>query len=382
MSRYPVLRIKRGKERSLIHRHPWIFSGAIERVDAPGPDAVVEIRFFDGTLVGYGHFAHDAPIRCRVFEFCDEEKIIDADYWRGKFCAAVEYRRPFICTLSTTAYRLLNGEGDGFPGVVFDRYFDAGVLQMRTPGAAMLAPLLAEFAREEGLRHVLWRGDEANVWLMGHKPEAHFREHGFWYSADLECGQKTGFFLDQRNHRKLTYELADGRRTLNAFSYTGGFAVCAAKGGAVETLSVDLSADALSRCERHFLENGISANHRVHKADVFDYLRTLNPGEFDFVILDPPAFTKHPSTVENAARGYKDLNMKAMRILPPGGLLMTFSCSRHISADLFQKIVFSAAADAKREARILYRLSHPEDHPVSIFHPEGEYLKGLVLVLN
>ncbi|MCS7086413.1 MAG: class I SAM-dependent methyltransferase, partial [Bacteroidia bacterium] len=163
---------------------------------------------------------------------------------------------------------------------------------------------------------------------------------------------------------------------------TGGFAVCAAKGGAVETLSVDLSAEALERCERHLRENGLGSKHQTRREDVFDLLRSLRPGDFDFIILDPPAFTKHVSTVQQAARGYKDLNMKAMRILPPGGLLMTFSCSQHVSSDLFLKIVFSAAADLHRHARILYRLSHPEDHPVSIFHPEGEYLKGLVLVLE
>ncbi len=382
MSRYPVLHVRRGKERSLINRHPWVYSGAVARVERPGSDAVVEVRFDDGSLVGYGHYSADGQIRCRVFEFCQSEKTIDADYWRLKFTAAFEYRRPFLIPMTNNAYRMINGEGDGFPGVVFDRYGDVGVLQMRTPGADSLAPLLSEFASEVGVRHVLWRKEEDGVWLVGRKPEVPFREHGFWFTANVETGQKTGFFLDQRNHRKLAFDLAEGRRTLNAFSYTGGFAVCAAKGGAVETLSVDLSADALERCERHLRENGLGANHRTLKADVFDYLRSVQNGAFDFVILDPPAFTKHISTVEKAARGYKDLNMKAMQILPPGGLLMTFSCSQHVSPDLFLKIVFSAAADARRNARILYRLSHPEDHPVSIFHPEGEYLKGLVLVVD
>ena len=383
MGSYPVLQIRRGKERSLVHRHPWVFSGAVARVERPAPDALVEVRFDDGSLVGYGHYAPDGQIRCRIFEFCETEKNIDADYWRQKFHAALEHRRPFLVPLTGNAYRVINGEGDGFPGVVFDRYGDVGVLQMRTPGADGLAPLLTDFAQEAGIRHVLWRKEEGNLWLAGNKPEAPFREHGFNYCANVETGQKTGFFLDQRNHRKLAFDLAEGRRMLNAFSFTGGFAVCAAKGGASETLSVDLSVDALQRCENHLRENGIGGpQHQTLKADVFDFLRTVKPGAFDFIVLDPPAFTKHVSTLEKAARGYKDLNMKAMQILPPGGLLMTFSCSQHVSSELFLKIVFAAAADTRRNARILYRLSHAEDHPVSIFHPEGEYLKGLVLVLD
>ncbi|MCS7086575.1 MAG: hypothetical protein RMM53_11990, partial [Bacteroidia bacterium] len=210
MGRYPILRIARGRERALTHRHPWIFSGAVAQVETPGEDAVVEIRFDDGTLVGYGHYSPNDPIRCRVFEFCDREKNINADYWRKKFSSALEYRRPFIASFTTDAYRIINGEGDGMPGIIFDRYGEVGVIQMRTPGAEALAPILTECALQSGMRHVLWRKEKGCEWLAGRKPQAPFREHGFWYVADVETGQKTGFYLDQRNHRKLAFRLAEG----------------------------------------------------------------------------------------------------------------------------------------------------------------------------
>jgi 23S rRNA (cytosine1962-C5)-methyltransferase len=281
---------------------------------------------------------------------------------------------------------LVNAEGDHLPGLIIDIYRDTAVLQIRTVGMQQIKPIIQEFLEKDlSIFHILEKGESEaeSSWLKGEKKEAYFKEYSYQFMAEPLAGQKTGFFLDQRENRKLVETLAYGRNVLNAFSYTGGFGIYALGGKARQVTSVDLSRAALAMCEKHFEFNFPGAkNHTCIQADCFEYLREIPEALFDFIILDPPAFTKHISTVERAARGYKDLNLQAFQKIAKDGYLVTFSCSQHISPHLFRQIVFAAAADSKRNVRIVQILGAPADHPVNIFHPEGEYLKGLLLHIS
>ncbi len=392
-STYPTLRLKPGRERSLHNRHPWLFSGALEGAVAAQTGDIVEVVGADGRRLGYGHYLRESQIVCRLFSFSTDAQTFDHEYWYSKLQHALAWRRQYLNLEHTTGYRLVNAEGDLLPGLIVDVYGETAVLQLRTPGIARILPVVLEFLQQEvGIRHVLEKGvkeeaeDEAegsgNRWLLGNKPEVMFTENGLRFKAQVEAGQKTGFFLDQRDSRALVEKLCAGRMVLNAFGYSGAFAAYALRGGAAQVTSVDISASATALAEETMTLNGLADRHMAVTGDCFDYLRALPPNSFDAIILDPPAFTKHISTVDKASRGYKDINLKAMSKLKPGGLLFTFSCSQHISRDLFRKIVFGAAADARRAARILYQTGHAVDHPIDIYHPEGEYLKGLVLQID
>jgi 23S rRNA (cytosine1962-C5)-methyltransferase len=268
--------------------------------------------------------------------------------------------------------------------MIVDIYDKTAVLQMRIPGVLPLIPLWVEFLQKEvGIDQVILKKEteEGFEWLTPKVTDrVTFVENGFNFIAEIEIGQKTGFFLDQRNSRNLVGNWAQNKTVLNAFCYSGAFSIYALKGGAKEVISLDISHKAIQTVEEVIQLNFNSpVPHRAITVDTFEYLKEMPDDYFDLIILDPPAFTKHISTVNKAARGYKEINLKAMRKIKEGGILFTFSCSQHISADLFRKIIYGAAADAGRECSVLYRLAQPEDHPVNIFHPEGEYLKGLVL---
>lgn len=381
-----ALRLKPGRERSVYNRHPWIFTGAVDRIPDIQDGTFVEVFSAEGDLLAKGHFSKQSQILCRLLSWGSDTDLPENELIQARISAAVQWRKSRFAK-DTNGFRLIHAEGDFLPGLIVDQYADTLVIQFRTAGMLRLKDLIVEaLVRETGAVHVIQRGENEQgapeiEWLRGTaQTSVLFQEHGFQFKAEVESGQKTGFFLDQRENRLLLKSYAYGKNVLNTFAYTGAFSVYALAGGAKKVVSVDLSAKAVEVCKANVeLNNPASSKHEAIVADCFDYLKSMEEDEFDLIVLDPPAFTKHISTVDKAARGYKEINMKALRKIAPGGILFTFSCSQHISADLFRKIVFGAAADAGREVQVLHRLAQPEDHPVSIFHPEGEYLKGLVV---
>lgn len=383
---YPQLVLKSGRDRAVRNRHPWVFSGAVkQRPPKIGEGEVVAVCSNEGEVLGLGHYAPQATLICRMFAFGAGIGEVNAAFWEGKLRSALEYRRQVLDLDATTGYRLVHAEGDGLPGVVVDVYGDAAAVQLRTVGAVGLAPLVQGFLETVmGIAHIFLRTeskeDGEGKWIKGEQAQRKFQENGLSFFVDIEAGQKTGFFLDQRDNRQLLRSLAEGRKVLNAFSYSGAFSVYALAGGAVSVDSVDISSAAADWAQQNVnLNFGAAAPHRALRADAFKYLQEMPAAAYDLIVLDPPAFTKHVSTVQKAARGYKEINLKALQKLAPKGLLFTYSCSQHVSTDLFRKIVFGAAADAGRDVRIVHQMTQAPDHPVSIYHPEGEYLKGLCL---
>jgi 23S rRNA (cytosine1962-C5)-methyltransferase len=383
---YPRLVLKSGRDRSARNRHPWIYSGAVkERPSKVGDGAIVAVCDNEGEVLGLGHYAPQSTLICRMFSFGKEESEVDASYWEAKLGKALAYRNQLLDLSATTGYRLVHAEGDSLPGVVIDIYGDAASVQLRTVGTAHLTTAIQGFLQKElGVQHMYLRTETKEegegTWVLGQEQERSFQENGLSFYVDIATGQKTGFFLDQRDNRALLKSMSKGRRVLNAFSYSGAFSVYAIAGGAVSVDSVDISAAAAELATRNMeLNFGATPSHQGIKADAFKFLQEMEKDAYDLIVLDPPAFTKHISTVQKAARGYKEINLKAMQKIASGGLLFTYSCSQHISSDLFRKIVFGAASDAGREVRIVHQMSQAPDHPISIYHPEGEYLKGLVL---
>ncbi len=383
---YPKLVLKSGRDRSARNRHPWIYSGAVKTRPAKvGEGAIVAVCDNEGEVLGLGHYSPQSTLICRMFCFGPEQPEVNTAYWEAKLGKALAYRRQMLDLENTSGYRLVHAEGDSLPGVVIDIYGDAASVQLRTVGTAHLTVAIQGFLQKElGIQHMYLRTETKEEgegkWVLGEEKERSFQENGLSFFVDIATGQKTGFFLDQRENRDLLRQMARGRRVLNAFSYSGAFSVYAVAGGAASVDSVDISAAAAELATRNIeLNFGAQPGHHAIKADAFAFLKEMPMAAYDLIILDPPAFTKHISTVQKAARGYKEINLKAMQKIAPGGLLFTYSCSQHISADLFRKIVFGAAADAGREVRIVHQMSQAPDHPISIYHPEGEYLKGLCL---
>ena len=388
----PILTLKPKRERSLVQRHPWVFSGAVATTPEVKNGAMVAVHAADGTWLGYAFYSSQSQITCRVFELDHP----DADpttkaYWRAKFERALALRQQVVIKPGTNCYRLINAEADQLPGLVVDVYGTVAVAQVQSKGAQNLWPMWAEILRELGHAYLYVQVKEANTRLegvtlaqgwVGDAPAekvVQVEENGIHFLADIENGQKTGFFLDQRDARALLAQYAEGKKVLNTFSYTGGFSAYALKAGARQVVSVDISKEAIALCEQVVALNGFGAEgHQGVVADCFDYLKQADD-DFDIIVLDPPAFAKSAKAVANATKGYKELNLQAIKKITPGGLLFTFSCSQHVDRDLFRKVVFGAAADAKRHVRILYQTTQPADHAISLFHPEGEYLKGLVL---
>lgn len=387
-STYPCLVLRRKRERSLLFRHPWLFSGGIARVEgSPEEGDIVQVVSHEGKLMAYGFYSERSQITARLFEFTDSPMEFDMGYWYQKLEKAKALRERLLAGTSTNGYRLVHGEGDGLPGLVVDVYGDMVSVQMRNKGIQRLAPTILSFL-SSSYSHVyskrsLRAGGSTGEWLKGGIDTVQFQENGLRFAVDPVRGQKTGFFLDQRDNRALVGRFSNGRKVLNMFSYTGGFSVYALAGGAKEVVSVDSSKSAMALCDQNIGLNAVDKTlHSSMPVDCFQYLKQMNQGHFDLIVLDPPAFSKSPSTVKNASRGYKDLNLRAMRKIARGGLLFTYSCSQHISRDLFRKIVFGAALDAGRHIRIIAQMTQGLDHPIDICHPEGEYLKGLALYVD
>jgi 23S rRNA (cytosine1962-C5)-methyltransferase len=381
--------LQKGKERPVKNRHPWIFSGAIDRIDE-GFEAgdLVRVLSDQEEFLGVGYLNPESQIVVRMLAF--EDIAIDEPFFDEKIGTALEMRRRFL-PAETNAYRLIHSEGDFLSGLTVDVYGDFLVAEFNTAGIDAWKPVIVKCLQKYFPTHSIfersdsdlrkWEGLKRSVGVLvgSEPPEAiEIRENGLLFGVDIKEGQKTGFFLDQRESRECVRGISAGKRVLNCFAYTGGFSVYAAKGGAREVVSVESSESAVAMGRKNLDRNGLGADASVWaQQDVFDYLRATKK-EFDMIILDPPAFCKSKSQVQHAARGYKDINLQALRQLPKGGLLFTFSCSSYITPDLFQKIVFGAASDAKRDVRILKKTSHAFDHPINIYHPEGEYLKGLL----
>ncbi|MCM8775789.1 MAG: class I SAM-dependent rRNA methyltransferase [Candidatus Omnitrophica bacterium] len=385
--------LKKGKEKPLEGRHPWVFSGAIDQID-DGFETGDLIRVFsaENQFLGIGYLNPRSQIAIRMLAF--EDISIGPEFFEKKISDAVALRQRFLPP-QTNACRLINSEGDFLPGLVVDRYHEYLVVQFLTAGMDLWKEVIvAILLKTTSVRGIYekddtperdWEGIPKRAGkLAGEEPPdfIEIEENGNLFLVDIHGGQKTGFFLDQRDNRWLVGRHSRGRRVLNCFAYTGGFGVYAAKGGADEVVCVESSETALNVARENFSRNNLSFTHtQFVKEDVFDYFRKSRQ-EFDMIILDPPAFCKNKQQIQQASRGYKDINLYAIRRLSPGGLLFTASCSSYISSDLFQKIVFGAAKDAHRNLRILQKTSHAFDHPINIYHPEGEYLKGLLCVID
>ncbi|HJS38921.1 MAG TPA: class I SAM-dependent methyltransferase [Burkholderiales bacterium] len=390
-----ALILKKGREKSLLRRHPWIFSGAVERVSGkPAPGETVQVRSAAGAVLAQAAWSPESQIRARVWSFAPEEAI-DAAFFRRRVRAALSLRATLAAAKHSNALRLVHGESDGLPGVVVDRYADVLVAQFLSAGAERWREAILDALAEETHCEAVYERSDAEVRkLEGLEARAGFArgnrearrcpiiEYGLNFRVDVEEGQKTGFFLDQRENRQRVRALAAGREVLDGFCYTGGFAIAAAAGGAKHVLAVESSAPALEVARDNLAANPLdAAKVEFAKADVFAHLRTLRDAgaKFDLVVLDPPKFAPTAAQARNAARAYKDVNLLAFKLLAPGGLLATFSCSGGVSAELFQSIVAGAALDAGAHAAILERFHAAPDHPVALEFPEGDYLKGLLV---
>ncbi|MBP3614783.1 MAG: class I SAM-dependent rRNA methyltransferase [Bacteroidaceae bacterium] len=387
--------LKRGKEESLQRFHPWIFSGAIQRIEgSPEEGDVVTVYTNDRKFIARGH-VQVGSIAVRVLTFKDEP--IDLEFWRRRIATAYHLRRSIGIAGSPTndTYRLVHGEGDSLPGLIIDIYGDTAVMQAHSVGMHVSRAIIAEVVKEtlgESLKNIYYKSDTTlpfkadinkdNGYLLGGNAGNVSTEYGLKFHIDWLRGQKTGFFVDQRENRKLLEQYAKGRKLLNMFCYTGGFSIYALRGGAELVHSVDSSAKAIDLTNANVAINfPDDTRHAAYAEDAFDYLERMG-NNYDLIILDPPAFAKHRDSLRNALIGYRRLNAKAIEKIQPGGILFTFSCSQVVSKEHFRTAVFTAAAIAKRNVRILHQLTQPADHPVNIYHPEGEYLKGLVLYVE
>lgn len=391
---YPQLILKSGRERSIINRHPWVFSGAVKQMPQASKGSIVAICNNQEQVIAHGFFDANSQIVCKLFDFGVYQTAYDAQFWINRIVSAYQLRHQILNLNRTNTYRLLHAEGDFLPGIIADVYNQIVVIQILTKGTELILPYLLAGLQTVGFEHIYLKNKEQakqiegvslkNGWLIGGIPEmVRVMENGLLYDVDIENGQKTGFFIDQRDNRQLLSTLVAGKKVLNTFAYTGGFSVAALAGGASKVVSIDISKDAIKQCLANVEINqqNHSWQHDAIAVDAFKHLRSLNES-FDVIVLDPPAFAKNAKSVPNAARGYKDLNLIALKNIAPGGLLFTYSCSQNITPDLFRKIVFGAAADAQRDVRILKLLGQGPDHPINIFHPEGEYLKGLLLQIQ
>jgi 23S rRNA (cytosine1962-C5)-methyltransferase len=388
--------LKRGKEESLLRFHPWVFSGAIESVVGE-PDEGDLVRVYDSRhqFIALGHCQVGA-IAVRVLSFRDEA--IDDSWWSRRLQQAYALRQALGLgdSAETTCYRLIHGEGDSLPGLVVDIYGTTAVMQAHSVGMYNSREAIVRAIRAlygDRIRAIFDKSsgtlphnagiDAVDGYLYGTSSDEPVMENGNRFHVNWERGPKTGFFIDQRENRALVGRYASGRRVLNTFSYTGGVSVYALQGGAASVDSVDSSQRAVELARENVTLNfGAQAPHRAIASDTFEFLKGVDNGAYNLIILDPPAFAKHHKVLGNALKGYQRLNAQAMMKIAPGGILFTFSCSQAVTREHFRQAVFSAAAVAGRNVRILHQLTQPADHPINIFHPEGEYLKGLVLYVG
>ncbi len=394
----PSIKLKKGRDKSFNRKHPWIFSGAIDSVkDINTNGETVDIISGDGKFLGYGSYSSHSQISVRVLSFNPDEKI-DLYFFQRRMKDAAEFRKQIITDKTTNAFRVVNAESDSLPGLVVDKYGDYLVCQFLSAGAEFwkkeIVEILINLFNPTGIferSDVEVREKEGLLpskgVLFGKEPDELIEivENGNKFFVDINLGHKTGFYLDQRDNRKILEQFSSEKEILNCFSYTGGFSVYAVKAGASKVINVDSSAESLTLAEKNFSLNGIdpSKYENIHD-DVFKYLRKLRDTnrQFDIIILDPPKFAESVSQIDKAARGYKDINLLALKLLKKHGLLFTFSCSGHIVPDLFNKIIADAAADAGREVHLLKYLTQSPDHTMLTSFPEGLYLKGLICKVN
>lgn len=394
---YPIIKLRRGKDEAVKRYHPWIFSGAIETA-APNLQAgdLVTVVDSKNNILGTG-FAEAGNIAVKILAF--ENVKIDKFFWKERLNKAFELRKLMGLTDNehTNCYRLVHSEGDELPGLIIDIYNKTAVVQAQTEGMALNVKAIAETLMNiEGLNinSVYNKSSEAmqrmgkdavedGYLIEGEADVDYVKENDSKFIVDWEEGQKTGFFLDQRYNRDLVRQLAKGKNVLNTFCYTGGFSVTALKGGANKVVSVDCSKKAIAACEKNIALNGFDIKENPSVAeDAKLFLQNMKKGEFDLIILDPPAFAKNHKSLHRGLQGYKFINYEAMTKIKEGGLLFTFSCSQAVDKAQFQSIVMAAAIEAGRKAQIIFQLDQPDDHPVNIYHPEGAYLKGLVLKID
>ena len=392
---YKKVYLKAGKEESLKRFHPWVFSGAIAKVEGePEEGEVVDVYTSKKEFIACGHF-QIGSIAVRVLTFRQEE--INRDFWKRRLEVALDLRRSLnlVDNPKNNTYRLVHGEGDNLPGLIIDVYGQTAVMQAHSAGMHVYRMDIAEALSEvmgDIVKHIYYKSETTlpykadlgpeNGFIKGGSPENVALENGLKFHVDWLKGQKTGFFVDQRENRHLLERYSKGRNVLNMFCYTGGFSFYAMRGGANLVHSVDSSAKAIDLTNQNVeLNFPGDERHQAYAEDAFKYLDRMGD-QYDLIILDPPAFAKHRDALRNALRGYSKLNAKAFEKIKPGGILFTFSCSQVVDKKDFRNAVFTAAAQSGRSVRILHQLTQPGDHPVNIYHPEGEYLKGLVLYVE
>lgn len=392
---YKALTLKRGKEESLQRFHPWVFSGAIATADRTIEEGdLVTVYGHDGTLIGNGHF-QIGSIAVRMLAF--DDTAIDTDFFERRLTQALQVRQALgLMRDDNNAFRLVHGEGDFLPGLVIDIYAGTAVMQAHSPGMHFSRDMIASaLTRLPGglVKNVYYKSettlpykahlDPVNDYIIGSYDTDIAMENGLKFHVDWLKGQKTGFFVDQRENRRLLEHYSKDRKVLNMFCYTGGFSFYAMRGGARLVHSVDSSAKAISLTNDNVRLNfADDPRHEAFADDAFKFLDNMAQDAYDLIILDPPAFAKHKSALRNALVGYRKLNARAFEKIAPGGILFTFSCSQAVNKEQFRLAVFSAAAQSRRRVRILHQLTQPADHPINIYHPEGEYLKGLVLYVE
>ena len=392
---YKKVYLKAGKEESLKRFHPWVFSGAIARIEGePEEGEIVDVYTSKKEFIACGHF-QIGSIAVRVLTFRQEE--INRDFWKRRLEVALDLRRSLnlVDNPENNSYRLVHGEGDNLPGLIIDVYGQTAVMQAHSAGMHVYRMEIAEALSEvmgDIVQHIYYKSETTlpfkadlgpeNGFIKGGSPENVALENGLKFHVDWLKGQKTGFFVDQRENRHLLERYSKGRNVLNMFCYTGGFSFYAMRGGANLVHSVDSSAKAIDLTNQNVeLNFPGDERHQAFAEDAFKYLDRMGD-QYDLIILDPPAFAKHRDALRNALRGYSKLNAKAFEKIKPGGILFTFSCSQVVDKKDFRNAVFTAAAQSGRSVRILHQLTQPGDHPVNIYHPEGEYLKGLVLYVE
>ena len=394
-SQLKTITLKRGKEESLLRFHPWVFSGAIAQLpEGLEEGETVRVEAADGRPLGVGHY-EIGSIAVRMLDSTERE--IDASFYAERLGQAWALRKRLgLIRPDNTTFRLVHGEGDFLPGCVVDIYGDTAVLQAHSPGMHFARNIIAEELTrlpDAGIKNVYYKSettlpfkarlDPVNDYIIGGFDTNIAVENGLKFNIDWLKGQKTGFFVDQRDNRALIQKFSQGAKVLNMFCYTGGFSVYAMRGGAELVHSVDSSAKAITLTDANIALNFPGdERHKSYAEDAFKFLGRMEKGAYDLIVLDPPAFAKHRSAIRNAMIGYRRLNAAAFEKIAPGGILFTFSCSQAISKEQFRLAVFTAAAMSGRKVRILHQLTQPADHPVNIYHPEGEYLKGLVLYVE
>uniref|UniRef100_UPI003216F63C class I SAM-dependent rRNA methyltransferase n=1 Tax=uncultured Draconibacterium sp. TaxID=1573823 RepID=UPI003216F63C len=395
MSEFVRVVLKSGKDQSLKRFHPWVFSGAIKKMyGTPAEGDLVSVYSNKDEFLGIGHY-QVGSIAIRIVSF--EEIVPDYDFWKSKIESAWNLRKSlgFVDNPETNVFRLIHAEGDGMPGLIVDFYNGTAVVQMHSIGMFLIREQLVKALREvmgDALKAVYNKSEKTlpfkaevkseDGYLFGEDSENEVLEYGLKFKVDWEKGQKTGFFVDQRENRMLVQQYAKNRDVLNMFCYTGGFSFYAMKGGAKSVHSVDASAKAIDLTDENVeLNFPGDERHKSTVIDGFEYLKDIQD-KYDLIILDPPAFAKHRNTLPQALKGYKRINTRAFEQIRKGGILFTFSCSQVVSKERFREAVFSAAAISGRNVRILHQMSQPTDHPVNIYHPESEYLKGLVLYVE